>query len=152
MLERIKEAADYISKQCKNKAEIAIILGSGLGGLADKIDIEKSIPYISIPGFPVSTVEGHDGRLILGKIGNTQILAMKGRFHYYEGYPMDIVTFPIRVMKLAGIKTLIISNASGGLNTNFEIGDIMFINDHINLMPNPLIGQTLATLEPGFRI
>jgi len=117
-----------------------MILGSGLGSIVDHIRDPLAIDYEDIPHFPVSTVDGHDGKLISGFLNGTQVLAMKGRFHFYEGYTMEEVTFPIRVMKFLGIKTLIVSNAAGGMNPEFEIGDIMAITDHIHTMPNPLIG------------
>lgn len=124
----------------------AIILGTGLGQLASEIDVTLSIPYNEIPNFPVSTVEGHDGRLIFGKLGGKDILAMKGRFHYYEGYSMQEVTFPIRVMYELGIKTLFVSNAAGGANKDFRIGDLMIITDHINFFPeHPLRGKNMPT-------
>ena len=124
----------------------AIILGTGLGKLADEITQAQRIPYQEIPNFPISTVEGHSGNLIFGKLGDTDILAMEGRFHYYEGYSMKEVTFPIRVMYELGIKTLFVSNAAGGTNPQFEIGDLMIITDHINAMPeNPLRGKNFPT-------
>ncbi len=124
----------------------AIVLGTGLGQLASEIDVTLEIPYKEIPDFPVSTVEGHDGRLIFGKLGGKDILAMKGRFHYYEGYSMQEVTFPIRVMYELGIKTLFVSNAAGGANPSFRIGDLMIIEDHINFFPeHPLRGKNIPT-------
>jgi len=121
--------------------EIAIILGTGLGGLADDIDIHTSLNYEDIPNFPVSTAPGHKGKLILGTLGGKLIMAMQGRFHYYEGYTMQQITFPVRVMKFMGVRYLFLSNASGGINPEFEIGDLMIQDDHINLLPNPLIGR-----------
>lgn len=151
MLKKIKESTDYINSRIANKPKVAIILGSGLGGLTREIDIEKEIPYADIPHFPVSTVEGHVGHMIFGKLGGQQVMAMQGRFHYYEGWSMQDIAFPIRVMKSLGIKMIIISNASGGLNPDFEIGDIMLITDHINLMgTNPLIGANYSELGPRF--
>jgi len=141
MLTAINEAASYIRKKIESTPETAIILGSGLGKIVDHLEVDCSIDYASIPHFPVSTVEGHEGKLISGKLGEVAVLVMQGRFHYYEGYTMSEVIFPIRVMKFLGIKTLVVSNAAGGMNPNFQIGDIMLINDHINLMPNPLIGK-----------
>ena len=141
MLQAINEAVSFIRKQVKDPPSTAIILGSGLGQIVDHLDVECTIDYESIPHFPVSTVEGHEGRLISGSLGGTRVLIMAGRFHFYEGYTMQEVTFPVRVMKFLGIKTLIVSNAAGGMNPDFEIGDIMVINDHINTMPNPLIGK-----------
>ncbi len=150
MLEKIQETANFILKQIETQPEIAIILGTGLGGVVNDIEIKHSIAYEEIPNFPVSTVEGHQGRLIFGELNGKQLLAMQGRFHYYEGYSMEEVTFPIRVMKLLGIKTLLVSNASGGVNPNFHVGDIMFISDHINLLPNPLIGKNVEEFGPRF--
>ena len=130
----------------QTKPETAIILGSGLGRLADEIDIEQAIPYEEIPNFPVSTVEGHSGKLLFGKLGGHDIMAMQGRFHYYEGYDIKEVTFPIRVMYELGIKNLFVSNAAGGMNPNFHIGDLMVITDHINMLPeNPLRGKNVPT-------
>ena len=122
------------------RPEVGIVLGSGLGGLANGIDITYSIPYSEIPNFPVSTVRGHKGQLLFGTIAGRKVIAMQGRFHYYEGYPMSEITFPIRVMMLLGVKFLILSNAAGGLNPDFKVGDIMVITDQIHAMPNPLIG------------
>ncbi len=151
MLEKINESAEFIRKQTAIQPEVGIILGTGLGGLVREIETDCEIPYSSIPHFPLSTVEGHKGQLIFGTLGGKPIVAMQGRFHYYEGYSMQELTFPIRVMKMLGIKLLIVSNASGGLNPGFEIGDIMFITDHINLMGNnPLIGRNNTNLGPRF--
>lgn len=124
----------------------AIILGTGLGHLAEEIEIEDEFPYKDIPNFPVSTVEGHSGKLIFGRLGDKDVMALQGRFHYYEGYDMKQVTFPVRVMCELGIKTLFVSNASGGMNPNFKIGDLMLITDHINFMPeHPLHGPNFLT-------
>jgi purine-nucleoside phosphorylase len=150
MLEKIKSTASYIQSKVKETPEVGIILGTGLGGLVKDIDIQHSLAYEEIPNFPVSTVEGHSGRLIFGRLGGKQIVAMQGRFHYYEGYSMQEVTFPVRVMKLLGIHTLLVSNASGGVNPDFEIGDLMILDDHINLIPNPLIGKNIDELGPRF--
>jgi len=141
MLKTIKDTANYIKTYIHAEPEVGIILGTGLGGLVRDIKIEVSIPYNEIPNFPVSTVEGHSGKLIFGTLGGKHVLAMQGRFHYYEGYPMSQVIFPVRVMKFLGVKHLFVSNASGGVNPDFEIGDLMIITDHINLLPNPLIGK-----------
>ncbi len=141
MLEKINHTVSFIQSKVKYTPEVGIILGTGLGGLVNDIKIDVSIEYKDIPDFPVSTVEGHHGRLIFGTLGGKKIVAMQGRFHYYEGYPMTTVTYPVRVMKYLGIKTLLLSNASGGVHPDFEIGDLMIINDHINLIPNPLIGK-----------
>ncbi len=146
MLEKIKNTASFIQNKIQEEPEIGVILGTGLGGMVKDIDIKQTIDYEDIPDFPVSTVAGHHGRLIYGTLGNKKIIAMQGRFHYYEGYDMKQVTYPVRVMKLLGIKTLIVSNASGGVNPGFEVGDIMIMNDHINLLPNPLIGKNIDEL------
>lgn len=151
MIEKYKETADFILDGLDYQPEVGIILGSGLGGLADKIEKDKEIPYEDIPNFPVSTVEGHQGKLILGTLGCKKVVAMQGRFHYYEGYPMDKVTFGVRVMKYLGIQFLFVSNAAGGMNPEFNIGDIMIIQDHINYFPvNPLVGQNFNELGPRF--
>tara|TARA_Y100001954_G_scaffold215101_1_gene245110 strand:- start:2738 stop:3547 length:810 start_codon:yes stop_codon:yes gene_type:complete len=150
MLMNIKESVNFIKHKASFKAEIGIILGTGLGGLVSEIEIMHSIPYKDIPHFPLSTVEGHSGRLILGKLGGKKVVAMQGRFHFYEGYPIEMVTFPVRVMKFLGIKNLIVSNASGGVNPNFNVGDLMILEDHICLIPNPLIGTNLEDLGPRF--
>lgn len=151
MLMKIKETADYILEQTKTKANIGIILGTGLGGLVEEIEIKSTLEYDKIPNFPVSTVEGHNGRLIFGLLGGKEVVAMQGRFHFYEGYGMEQVTFPVRVLKLMGIETLFVSNASGGLNPEFVVGDVMIINDHINMFGiNPLIGKNIDELGPRF--
>jgi len=150
MLERIKESVEYIKGKIESTPKVGIILGSGLGGLVEDIETEITISYNDIPNFPVSTVSGHKGQLLFGKLNGVDVVAMEGRFHFYEGYTMQQVTFPVRVMKLLGIESLFVSNASGGVNPDFEIGDIMFITDHINLMPNPLIGTNIDELGPRF--
>lgn len=151
MLQTIKNTADFISEKTKFRPEIGIILGTGLGGLVDEIDISHAISYHDIPNFPVSTVEGHSGKLIFGELGGKNVIALQGRFHFYEGYSMNEVVFPVRVMKFLGIEKLIVSNACGGVNPSFEIGDIMLISDHINLFPtNPLIGPNIEELGPRF--
>jgi purine-nucleoside phosphorylase len=151
MLEQIKRTASFIRDRVGGfEPEVGIILGTGLGGLVDSIDISAGIEYKDIPGFPVSTVEGHKGRLIFGMLGGRKVVAMQGRFHYYEGYTPGQVVFPVRVMKFLGIRTLFVSNASGGVNPEFRVGDIMVIVDHINLLPNPLIGPNIAELGPRF--
>ncbi|HXB40269.1 MAG TPA: purine-nucleoside phosphorylase [Bacteroidia bacterium] len=151
MLTEIKSTTENIRKQTNGfTPEIGIILGTGLGGLVNEIKIEHALPYENIPNFPVSTVDGHSGKLIFGTLSGKKVVAMQGRFHYYEGYNMQQVTFPVRVMKFLGIKTLFLSNASGGMNPDFEIGEIMIINDHINLFPNPLIGKNIDELGPRF--
>ncbi|MBQ8581446.1 MAG: purine-nucleoside phosphorylase [Alistipes sp.] len=151
MLEAIKQTAAWIKAATNDfTPEVGIILGTGLGDFGEKIEAAYVLDYKEIPGFPVSTVEGHKGRMIFGTIEGRKVVAMQGRFHYYEGYKMAEVTFPVRVMKLLGIEYLFVSNASGGINTSFRTGDLMIITDHINLMPNPLIGPNLAELGPRF--
>ena len=130
--------------------EIGVILGSGLGSLGDKIENPCIIPYSEIPGFPVSTAIGHKSRLVIGDLGGKKVVAMQGRFHYYEGYTMQQVTFPVRVLKLLGIKFLFVSNAAGGLNLSYRVGDLMVIKDQINMMPNPLIGPNDEEFGPRF--
>jgi len=144
------ETVTFLRREIES-TDVGIILGSGLGGLADSIEKEKEFPYWEIPHFPVSTVKGHAGNLIYGILSGKRILAMQGRFHYYEGYSMQEITFPVRVMKLLGAKILIVSNAAGGVNPHFHPGDIMVIVDHINLLPeNPLRGHNDETLGPRF--
>lgn len=151
MLEKIKATSAFIREVTKFNPTVGIILGTGLGGLVNEIEIIHNIKYSDIPNFPVSTVDGHKGELILGILGGKPILAMRGRFHFYEGYSMKEVTFPVRVMNDLGIKTLLVSNASGGLNPDFKVGDIMMITDHINMFGNsPLIGPNLDELGPRF--
>ena len=146
MLKIIKETVSYISSRTEAKPEIGIILGTGLGGMVKEIEIETILKYEDIPNFPVSTVESHHGKLIFGTLGGKRIVAMQGRFHYYEGYSPQEITFPVRIMKYLGITHLFVSNASGGINPEQEIGDLMILDDHINLIPNPLIGRH----EPEF--
>ncbi len=151
LYDRIQATASFIQKKTTTKPKVGIILGSGLGGLVDMIDKETSIPYSDIPNFPVSTVEGHSGQLIFGKIGNCPVMLMAGRFHYYEGYSMEEVTFPVRIMKALGVETVIISNAAGGTNPTFNIGDLMIIKDHINICPeHPLRGPNDERLGTRF--
>ncbi|MBN1251555.1 MAG: purine-nucleoside phosphorylase [Bacteroidales bacterium] len=151
MLTKIKETTEFIKKSIDFNADLAIILGTGLGGLVDEIDITHKIEYKDIPNFPLSTVQGHKGVLIFGKIAGKNIIAMQGRFHFYEGYSMQEITLPVRVLKMLGIKTLIVSNASGGMNPDFKVGDLMIINDHINLFgTSPLIGPNFEELGPRF--
>lgn len=141
MNSQLNQASTYIQTKIQNQPKIGLILGSGLGILADEIQKAVKIPYHEIPGFPVSTVEGHKGQLVIGDLQGVQVVAMQGRFHFYEGYSLDKVTFPVRVMKLLGIEKLIVTNAAGGVNTSFKPGDLMLISDHINNMgQNPLIG------------
>ncbi len=149
--ETIDEAAEFIQSKTELEPEIGIILGTGLGSLADEINLEQEISYRDIPHFPVSTVESHAGKLIFGHLGGKNLVAMQGRFHYYEGYDMKQVTLPVRVMKALGTETLVVSNACGGLNPLFRAGDIMVITDHINLLgSNPLFGPNDETLGPRF--
>jgi len=151
MLEQIQQASQFLRQQFKQTFDTGIILGSGLGNLVSEIDIETIVPYSEIPHFPLSTVEGHGGKLIFGKLGNVSVIAMQGRFHYYEGYDMKQVTFPVRVMKELGVKKLIISNAAGGMHDDFEIGELMVIRDHINLFPeSPLRGKNDPKLGVRF--
>jgi len=151
ILARIESSIKSIEEYCNVKPEIAIILGTGLGKLADEIEDKVTIPYKNISDFPISTVHGHSGNLVLGKLEGKQIVAMQGRFHFYEGYSMKEITFPVRVMKQLGANIIIISNAAGGMNRFFKRGDLMLINDHINLMvDNPLIGPNYEELGPRF--
>ncbi|VBB46894.1 Purine nucleoside phosphorylase 1 [uncultured Paludibacter sp.] len=151
MLEKIQETADFIKSKVAVLPKTGIILGTGLGNLVIQITEKQEIPYENIPNFPISTVEGHSGKLIFGKLGDVKILAMQGRFHYYEGYDMKQVTFPVRVMKALGIENLLVSNASGGMHPDFEIGDLMIITDHINLFPeHPLRGKNYKELGVRF--
>ena len=152
MLQRIKDSAAYISRFLdKEKYTIGIILGTGLGELGKAIEIRHTIPYAAIPNFPVSTVEGHKGNLLIGQFGGKNVIAMQGRFHFYEGYPMQEVTFPVRVLHQLGVTRLFVSNAAGGVNTNFLVGDLMIITDHINLFPeHPLRGKNINELGPRF--
>ena len=151
MLTQFNESVKYIQSKTNVQPTIGIILGTGLGGLVKEIKIIDEIEYQDIPNFPVSTVESHSGKLIFGELGGKKVVAMQGRFHYYEGYDMKEVTFPVRVMKLLGIEKLFVSNASGGVNPDFEVGEIMIINDHINLFPaHPLIGKNFDELGPRF--
>lgn len=151
MLEKINQTAGYLRSRVADMPDTAIILGTGLGALVDYIDDPLYIPYSEIPNFPVSTVEGHSGNLIFGTLGGKRVIAMQGRFHYYEGYDMKQVTFPVRVFKALGVGTLFVSNAAGGMNKDFRVGDIMVITDHINLFPeNPLRGRNYSELGPRF--
>ena len=151
MLEKIKATANYIKERINATPEVGIILGTGLGGLVKEIEIKESIPYSEIPNFPVSTVDGHAGRLIYGTLGNREVLAMQGRFHFYEGYSMKEVTFPVRVLKYVGVTHLFVSNASGGLNPDWHVGEIVIISDHINFFPeHPLRGKNENELGPRF--
>jgi purine-nucleoside phosphorylase len=151
MLEQFKESVAFIQSKTNIKPSIGIILGTGLGGLVKEIEVVDEISYADIPHFPVSTVESHSGKLIFGRLGGKDVVAMQGRFHYYEGYDFKQVTYPVRVMKLLEIEKLLVSNASGGVNPDFIVGEIMILNDHINFFPgNPLIGKNIDELGPRF--
>lgn len=151
MWNKIQETVAFLQTKINQTPDFAIVLGSGLGGFGNDIDIEVTIPYQEIPNFPVSTVEGHQGALLYGSIGNKKVVAMQGRFHYYEGYTMQQTTFPIRVFKYLGIDKLIVSNASGGVNPTYKVGDVVLIYDHINMMPeHPLRGHNDNRLGPRF--
>ncbi len=151
LVEKINETVQYLENKLKNRPKIGIILGSGLGPLADEISNAEVIKYDEIPNFPTSTVQGHKGQLVVGKLEGKEVVAMQGRFHYYEGYSIDKVTFPVRVMKALGVDTIIITNAAGGVNRGFEPGDLMIITDHINFtFDNPLIGKNYDELGPRF--
>lgn len=150
-IEDINKAVEYIRAHSQNaKPEVGIVLGSGLGKLADKISDSVVIPYKDIPGFPSSTAIGHKGNIIIGQLGGKTVIAMQGRFHYYEGYTMDLVTIGIRTMSKLGIQYLFVSNAAGGCNQSYKVGDLVIIRDHINMMPNPLIGPNLDEFGPRF--
>lgn len=151
LITKINETLEVIKKKVKEPYEIGIILGTGLGGLVKEIEIENVFDYSELPHFPLSTVESHKGKLIFGKIGGKRVVAMQGRFHYYEGYTMQQITYPVRVMKFLGVKTLLVSNACGGMNPAYKKGDVMLMTDHINLLgDNPLIGKNEDTLGPRF--
>ncbi|MES2703631.1 MAG: purine-nucleoside phosphorylase [Bacteroidota bacterium] len=151
LYEKIQHTTSFIQKKVKNNPVTGIILGSGLGGLIDIIEQKTEIAYTDIPNFPVSTVEGHSGKLVFGRIGDKEVVLMAGRFHYYEGYSMEEVTFPVRVMKALGVETLIVSNAAGGMNKAFTIGDLMILTDHINQFPeHPLRGHNDERLGTRF--
>lgn len=150
-IDNIKAAAAHIKDRIGNASpKIGIVLGSGLGKLGEQIQNPVVIPYREIPGFPISTAVGHKGNIIFGTLGGKQVVAMQGRFHYYEGYPMQTVTIGIRVMKLLGVEFLFVSNAAGGTNADYKVGDLVIIKDHINMMPNPLIGPNLEEFGPRF--
>jgi len=151
MWEQVQETVSFIQSKFSFTPEYGVILGSGLGGFTEDIQIEFSIPYSEIPNFPISTVQGHKGALVFGTIGSKKVVAMQGRFHYYEGYDMKQVTFPVRVMKILGVTKLIVSNASGGVNPNYKIGSVILIKDHINMMPeHPLRGKNDERFGPRF--
>ena len=151
MWEQVQETVSFIKAKTNFTPEYGVILGSGLGSFTDDIQIEFTLPYTEIPNFPVSTVQGHKGALVFGTIGTKKVVAMQGRFHFYEGYSMKEVTFPVRVMKYLGVKKLIVSNASGGVNSNYKVGDIVLIKDHVNMMPeHPLRGKNDERFGPRF--
>ena len=151
LFDRIQEAAAVVRRRTRLRPDVAIVLGTGLGGLADEIEIEATIPYEEIPGFPLSTVESHAGRLLLGRLGQRPVVAMQGRFHRYEGYDLAAVTFPVRVMQALGARFLFVSNACGGMNPLWSPGDLVLLSDHINLLgDNPLIGANDERLGPRF--
>lgn len=151
MWNQIHETVAFIQQKINFQPQVGVILGSGLGSFTEDIKIEHILPYAEIPNFPVSTVQGHKGALVFGTIGNQKVVAMQGRFHYYEGYSMQEVTFPVRVLKFLGIQTLIVSNASGGVNPNYKVGDVVLIKDHINFFPDhPLRGKNDDRLGPRF--
>jgi len=150
-LEQISQTVDFLKMEIPFEPQFGIILGTGLGALVKQIDVQYEIDYEKIPNFPVSTVESHKGRLIFGELAGKNIVAMQGRFHYYEGYSMKEVTFPVRVMKFLGIQKLFVSNAAGGVNLDYKVADLMIINDHIDLLPeNPLVGPNLEQFGPRF--
>ena len=151
MWEQVQETVSFIKGKTNFTPEYGVILGSGLGSFTDDIQIEFTLPYTEIPNFPVSTVQGHKGALVFGTIGTKKVVAMQGRFHFYEGYSMKEVTFPVRVMKYLGVEKLIVSNASGGVNSNYKVGDIVLIKDHVNMMPeHPLRGKNDERFGPRF--
>ncbi len=151
MWEKVHQTVGFIQSKVNHNPEFGVILGSGLGGFTSDIDIEHTLAYSDIPNFPLSTVEGHKGALVFGRIGEKQVVAMQGRFHYYEGYSMDEVTFPVRVMKYLGVTKLIVSNASGGVNPDYKVGSIVMIKDHINMFPeHPLRGKNDQRFGPRF--
>lgn len=150
-LDKLNETVTYIQSKTTCKPSVGIILGSGLGGLVDELTIETSLNYEEIPNFPVSTVKGHGGKLLFGQLNGKNVVMLSGRFHYYEGYSMQEVTFPVRIMKMLGAELLMVSNAAGGMNINFKVGDLMVINDHINLFPeHPLRGRNNESIGPRF--
>jgi purine-nucleoside phosphorylase len=151
LFDRIQEATGVVRRRTRLRPDIAIVLGTGLGGLAAEIEVEAAIPYEDIPGFPLSTVESHAGRLLLGRLGQRPVVAMQGRFHRYEGYDLAAVTFPVRVMQALGARVLFVSNACGGMNPLWSPGDLVLLSDHINLLgDNPLIGANDERLGPRF--
>lgn len=151
LMSQLNETVSYIKSRVNVTAKVGIVLGSGLGNLSEVIEVEEAIAYTDIPNFPTSTVKGHGGKLLFGKLGGTNVVCMSGRFHFYEGYSAQQVVFPVRVMKLLGIETLLLSNAAGGVNPNYKVGDLMIINDHISFFTtNPLIGKNVEELGTRF--
>lgn len=151
LMQQLEATTGFIQSKISTSANTAIILGSGLGNLSSVIETEFSIPYSEIPNFPVSTVEGHKGRLILGTLNGKKVWVMEGRFHFYEGYTPEQVVFPIRVLKLLGVENLLLSNAAGGVNKDYQVGDLMIIKDHISFFtPNPLLGKNEPSLGTRF--
>ena len=151
LLQELQEALSFLKTAYPHPPQVGIVLGSGLGNFSDEVEVEKEISYDAIPHFPVSTVEGHKGKLIFGNLSGKKVVCMSGRFHFYEGYEAEQVVLPIRVMKLLGIKTLLLSNAAGGVNPNFKVGDLMIITDHVSFFTrNPLIGKNIAEFGPRF--
>jgi len=151
MWEQVQETVNYIKAKTNFTPEYGVILGSGLGSFTDDIEVAFTLPYTEIPNFPISTVQGHKGALVFGTIGSKKVVAMQGRFHFYEGYSMKEVTFPVRVMKYLGVEKLVVSNASGGVNSNYKVGSVVLIKDHINLMPeHPLHGKNEERFGPRF--
>ena len=151
MWEQVQETVNFIKTKTNFTPEYGVILGSGLGSFTDDLNIEFTLPYSEIPNFPVSTVQGHKGALVFGAIGTKKVVAMQGRFHFYEGYDMQQVTFPVRVMKYLGVENLIVSNASGGVNQNYKVGSIVLIKDHVNMFPeHPLRGKNEERFGPRF--
>ena len=148
--EKLQNCYESVRKKTAFEPKVALVLGSGLGKFAEEIDVDCRISYSEIEGFPTSTVPGHAGQFVFGYVGDVPVVCMQGRVHYYEGYPMEMVTLPIRVMKVLGIKYLFVSNAAGGINYDFKIGDLVIIKDHINMLPNPLIGPNLDDFGPRF--
>ena len=148
--EQVCTAAEYVRGKLSTQPKVGIILGSGLGGIADEIENKVEIPYREIPHFACSTAPGHKGQLVCGTLNGTSVLCMQGRLHYYEGHPMVSIIFPVRVMRQLGIETLIVTNAAGGVNLSFHVGDLMLIEDHINFLPNPLIGPNMPEMGPRF--
>ncbi len=151
LMKHLNESVKYIQSVCEAQPKVGIVLGSGLGNLATQIEVEKTIDYKDVPHFPISTVDGHFGKLVFGKLNGVAVFAMSGRFHFYEGYSPAQVSYPIRVMKLLGIETLLLSNAAGAVNPDYKVGDLMIINDHISFfMPNPLVGSNESLLGVRF--